>query len=710
VIPADPAPRGTNRARVITLENPPVNALSFAYCAKLYETIEAAHADDSVESVVFTGANGLFSGGADVNDFNNEVPAGAITIRDVIRAVELSVKPHIAAIDGVCLGGALELALACDYRIATPRSKLGLPEIKLGLLPGAGGTQRLPRLIGARAGLEFMLKGSAIPAARVLELGILDEIVDGNVVERAIALGNEVPPKRRISALQATIAPDVPMQAAPFVVAQAHKMVPPEDNGGFAAHKLIDAVQAAVELPFAFGIAREARLFDELVRSEPSLALRHLFFAERELDKVPPFVLRQAQDDKGSAQALPVAKAGVVGAGTMGSGIAIAFAQAGVPVVVVDTNEEAVDKARQTVMGMFMYQVQKGRLTQEEAWQRGQSITFTDDWNELADADLVVEAVFEDPNVKREVFEKLDGIVKPEGLLASNTSTLDIDAMAAATKRPEKVFGLHFFVPANIMPLLEIVRGCATSAQTLATAFAIGKTLKKKAVLSGNAFGFIGNRMIFDYVREAFALAEEGVTPARVDAVMKAFGFPMGPFAMSDLSGLDIGLHVQKLQGKAGQGRTNVLEALVAQKRLGQKAMAGFFKYDKAVGKGREPIADLAVEQLFAEEARKAGIAPRPVTDREIRDRLLYALINRGAYLLEEGIALRPGDIDIVYVYGYGFPPHHGGPMWYAGEVGAGRVYERIRDFEAAFGPQWKPSALLARAAETPSDGSVGHA
>jgi 3-hydroxyacyl-CoA dehydrogenase len=687
-------------AKLITLDNPPVNALSFAYCAELYAAIEAAHADDSVESIVFTGANGLFSGGADVNDFNNDPPADAITIRDVIRAVESSLKPHIAAIDGVALGGGLELALACDYRIATPRSKLGLPEIKLGLLPGAGGTQRLPRLIGARAALEFMLKGSAVPAARVLEPGILDEIVDGNVVERAISLAKEVPAKRRISALSATIAPDVPMQAAPFVVAQAHKMVPPEENGGFAAHKLIDAVQAAVELPFAFGVAREARLFDQLVRSEPSLALRHLFFAERELDKIP--ALRQAQGDnaQGDRRPLPVAKAGVVGAGTMGSGIAITFAQSGVPVVVVDTNEDAVDKARQTVMGMFMYQVQKGRLTQEEAWQRGQSITFTDDWSELADADLVVEAVFENLNVKREVFEKLDAIVKPDGLLASNTSTLDIDALAAATKRPEKVLGLHFFVPANIMPLLEIVRGRATSAQTLATAFAIGKTLKKKAVLSGNAFGFIGNRMVFDYAREAFALAEEGVTPARVDAVMKAFGFPMGPFAMSDLSGLDIGLHVQRLQGKAGQGRTHVLEELVAQERLGQKAMAGFFKYDKAVGKGREPIADPLVEQLFADEARKAGIAARVVTDREIRDRLLYALINRGAYLLEEGVALRSGDIDIVYVYGYGFPPHHGGPMWYAGEVGVARVYERIRDFEAAFGPQWKPSALLARTAE----------
>ena len=337
----------------------------------------------------------------------------------------------------------------------------------------------------------------------------------------------------------------------------------------------------------------------------------------------------------------------------------------------VDNNDEAVDKARQTVMGMFMYQVQKKRLTQEEAWQRAQSITFTDDWSALAPADVIVEAVFENLDVKREVFRKLDGIAKPEAILATNTSTLDVDALAAATARPGKVVGLHFFVPANIMPLLEIVRGEQTSPQTIATAFALGKRLRKKAVLSGNAFGFIGNRMIFDYVNEAMALAEEGATPARIDAVMKRFGFPMGPFAMSDLSGLDIGLAVQKARGAAATGRTNILQRLVEQKRLGQKTMAGFFKYDKAVGKGREPIPDPQVDELIAQEARKAGVAPREIGDDEIRERLLGALIARGRKLLEEGVALRPGDIDIVYVYGYGFPPHHGGPMWYARELEA---------------------------------------
>lgn len=647
------------RIRLVTLDNPPVNALSFAYCATVLQALESAHADDAVEAIVITGANGLFSAGADVNDFNSEMPAGAVTIRDVIRAIDESVKVHVAAIDGTCLGGGLELSLACDYRVATPGAKLGLPEIKLGLLPGAGGTQRLPRLIGARAALEFMLKGSSISAQRALELGIVDEVAHDELLERAKALTKG--PKRRISERDAIIAKDLPAQAGPYVVAQAHKMVPAEENGGFAAHKLVDAVQAAVELPFNFGIAREARLFDELVRSKPSQALRHIFFAERELTKIPgESSFDKAQDDTN------IQKAGVVGAGTMGSGIAITFAQAGIPVVVVDTNEEAVDKARQTVMGMFMYQVQKGRLTREEAWKRGQSIRFTDDWNELGDADVVVEAVFENLDAKRDVFRRLDAIAKPDAIIASNTSTLDIDALANETKRPDRVLGLHFFVPANIMPLLEIVRGKQTSPQTLATAFALGKKLRKKAVLSGNAFGFIGNRMIFDYLREATALAEEGVAPARIDAVMKQFGFPMGPFAMSDLSGLDIGLAVQKARGDEALGRTNVLERLVGMNRLGQKTMAGFFKYDKAVGKGREPIADPDVERIFAEEASKAGIARREVSDEEIRDRLLGALSARGERLLEEGVALRPGDIDIVYVYGYGFPPHRGGPMWYA--------------------------------------------
>jgi 3-hydroxyacyl-CoA dehydrogenase len=664
------ADRGS--VRVVTLDNPPVNALSFAYSAELLEAVRAAEADANVRAVVFTGANGLFSGGADVNDFSTEPTPETKTVRDVIAAVEAGTKTYVAAIDGNALGGGLELSLACDYRIATKASKLGLPEIKLGLLPGAGGTQRLPRLIGAQAALEFMLKGSSNPAEKALKLGVLDELVDGDVVDAAVALAERAlasEPKRRVSARKAIIGKGITAQAGPFVVSAAHKMVPPEENGGYAAHKLIDAVEAAVELPFAFGIAREARLFEELVRSEPSAALRHIFFAERELNKIPGLA---------AAEPLTIAKAGVVGAGTMGTGIAIAFATAGIPVVVVDSNDGAVEKAKQTVFGMFMYQVQKGKLTQEEAWKRAQSIVFTEDYAELADVDVVVEAVFESMDVKKQVFAKLDGIVKPDAILASNTSTLDIDEMASVTTRPDKFVGLHFFVPANIMPLLEIVRGKDTSPQTIATAFKLGKTLRKTSVLSANAFGFIGNRMVIDYAGAANAIAEEGVSPWRIDGVMKKFGFPMGPFAMSDLSGIDVGWHIAKARPDLVTSRTHVVDRLVEMKRLGQKTTGGYFKYDKAVGKGREPIQDPEIEALFAEEAKKAGIAPRDYTDDEIRDRLIGALSNRGKDLLEKGVALRSGDIDIVYVYGYGFPPHRGGPMWYADHAKSATASEEL--------------------------------
>ncbi|MBV9233605.1 MAG: enoyl-CoA hydratase/isomerase family protein [Candidatus Eremiobacteraeota bacterium] len=699
--------------RVITLDNPPVNALSFAYCKELLAAIEAAESDSATRAVVIAGANGIFSAGADVNDFAQEPPADAITVRDVIGAVERSEKTYVAAIDGNCLGGGLELALACDYRGASGRSRLGLPEIRLGLIPGAGGTQRLPRLIGARAALELMLKGSSVSAERAVELGILDEITPAPVLEAAVEFARrvadsptaETPRKRRLSAREAEIGPGVPKIALPYVAAQAHKMLPPEERGGLAAHRLVDAVEAAMELPFALGVAREARLFEELARSKPSLALRHVFFAERELAKIPDIAGTGRSD---ATARHDIVSAGVVGAGTMGSGIAIAFAQCGIPVTVVDSNDDAVDKARQTVMGMFMYQVQKGKLTQEEAWRRAQAIVFTDDWRELAAADVIVEAVFEDLDVKRDVYAKLDGIAKPSAILATNTSTLDIDRIAEATKRPQRVLGLHFFVPANIMPLLEIVRGAQTSPEAIAFAFGAGKTLRKKAVLSGNAFGFIGNRMILDYLREAMALAEDGNSAARIDGVMRDFGFPMGPFAMSDLSGLDVGLHIARARGDEGKGRTDVLRRLVDMGRLGQKSMAGFFRYDKAVGKGREAIADPVVDEIFADAARSAGIPARHADDAEIRERLLYALINRGAYLLEDGVALRPGDMDIVYIYGYGFPPHHGGPMWYADEVGVDKVYGRIREFEAQFGPQWKPSALLRGVAE--DGGTLGAA
>lgn len=671
--------------RVITLDNPPVNSLGFKLSGELLPIVEAASSDASVKSVVITGANGIFSGGADINDFSVEPTPETRTIRDVIAAIEKIDKPFIAAIEKNALGGGLELALACDYRIAHKDTKIGLPEIKLGLIPGAGGTQRLPRLIGAQDALDMMLKGRNVKMDEAKEKGIVDEVIDGNVLDAALVAAGKDVVKRRISKMRAIIGKGIPMQGLGFIVSQAHKMVPAEESGGFAAHKLIDAVESSIEDPFEFGIAREARLFEELARSQPSFALRHVFFAERELNKIPGLPVATPKEIK---------KAGVIGAGTMGSGIAITFAQAGIPVAVIDSNDDAVEKAKQTVFGMFMYQVQKGRLTQEEGWKLAQSITFTTEYSELADADVVVEAVFESMDVKKQVFAKLEEVTKPECILASNTSTLDVDEMAAATKRPDKFIGLHFFVPANIMPLLEIVRGKDTSPETIATAFKLGKALRKTSVLSANAFGFIGNRMVFDYAKAAGELAEEGISPMRIDAIAKKFGFPMGPFAMGDLSGIDVAWHIAKARPDIAKGRTNVIDRLVEMKRLGQKTMGGYFKYDKAVGKGREPIADPEIEALFEEEAKKAGISPRVVSDQEILDRLTFALINRGAFLLEEGVAIRPGDVDIVYVYGYGFPPHHGGPMWYADEVGVKHVYDRVVEFG------WEPAPLLKKIAE----------
>jgi len=648
--------------RVLTLNNPPVNALSYAVCGELVPAIAAAAADASVTTVIFTGANNTFSAGADVNDFAIRPTAETKTVRDAIEAVERSDKTFVAAIEGNALGGGLELALACDYRVAATKSRVGLPEIKLGLLPGAGGTQRLPRLIGANEALQLMLKGELIKAPDAHAKGIVDEVVDGDPVEAAKAYAGK--PKRRLSQRKAELGvANLGLFATPFVVAQAHMMVPPEENGGYAAHKLIDAVQAAIELPFERGWARELRLFMELVQSAPSAALRHVFFAERELSKVPGLP---------KTEPLPIKKAGVIGAGTMGTGIAIVFAEAGIPVTVVEPKDEAVEKARETVFGMFKYQVDKGRLSQEDAWKRANSIAFESDFSELSDVDVVVEAAFESMPVKKEIFAKLDAVTKPDCILASNTSTLDIDEIAAATKRPDKVLGLHFFAPANIMKLLEIVRGKETSPQTLTSGIALGKALRKVAVVSGNAFGFIGNRMLFAYEEQAVRLAEEGVTPARIDDVMKnKFGFAMGPFAVADLSGLDVYHFISQSQGGAPLGRIPIIAKLVEQGRLGQKTQKGFFRYDKAVGKGREAIPDPEVEQLIAQLAKDAGIPQNPnVSDDEIIARCTRALADSGAELLRTGVALRPGDVDIVWIYGYGFPPHHGGPMHYAAEVG----------------------------------------
>ncbi len=680
--------------RILTIANPPVNALSYLVSEALVNEIAAAEADDAIRALVITGSNGFFSGGADINDFIKPPPPGSKSVRDVVKALEAAKKTSVAAIDGNALGGGLETALTCDYRLATPASKVGLPEILLGLLPGAGGTQRLPRLLatknplnnglaGVQMALDMMLKGEMKPAKAAKGMGIVDELVDGDVVARAVEFAKEkAGTKVRISALT--------FRVPPPMTAMAHGMVPAEEKGGFAAHKLIDAVEAASQLEFDRGVAHEARLFEELVVGTQAQAAIHLFFAERELGKIPGL----SEDVKPKT----IKSAAVVGAGTMGTGIAMVFANAGIPVHVIDTNPGQVERGLKNVADTYETQVKKGRLTPDKAKERVEAVRFVNDYSEIADADVVVEAVFESMKIKKDVFAALDKALKPGAILASNTSTLDIDEIASVTSRPEDVVGLHFFAPANVMQLLEVVRGAKSSPQTLTTAMALAKKLKKKGVLSGNAFGFIGNRMLFDYVREASFLLEEGATPWQVDKAIRNFGFPMGPFAMSDLSGIDVFYKIGQEAPKVDYRQSEISTRLYELGRYGQKTGSGYFTY---VAGDRKPQRDLDVEKLIEAESQRLGITRRSdITEEEIVRRCMFALVNQGAQLLGDGIALRPGDEDIVWLFGYGFPWYHGGPMWWADTVGVKKIYDQIVEWQRTLGSHWQPAPRLREIAE----------
>jgi 3-hydroxyacyl-CoA dehydrogenase len=678
--PAHTSSQTREGVRVISIHNPPVNALSSTVSEALVAEIAAAEADPEVAAIVITGSNGTFSGGADINEFLKPPPAGSKNARDVTAAIERSPKTFVAAIDGNAFGGGCEVAITCDFRLASSNSRLGTPEIKLGLLPGAGGTQRLPRMLGAQIALDFMLKGDPKTAKQAKAMGLVDEVVEGDVVTRAVAFAKEkAGTKNRASAKSFTV--------LPFMTAIAHGMVPAEDKGGFAAHKLIDAVEAASMLDFPFGLAREYRLFEELVVGPQAQAAIHLFFAERELGKIPN--LPPVEGHK-------VEKAAVVGAGTMGTGIAMTFANAKIPVSVIDVSPEQVERGKKTVADTYAAQVKKGRMSAEEAAARIDSIRFVGDYNAIADVDLVIEAVFESMDVKKKVFAALDRALKPGAVLASNTSTLDIDQMAGETKRPESVVGLHFFAPANVMQLLEIVRGGKSSPETLVTATGVAKALKKKGVVSGNAFGFIGNRMLFDYAREANYLIEEGALPSQIDAVMRDFGFPIGPFQTFDLSGLDVFYKIGLEAPKTPFRTSNIVTKLYEKGRYGQKTGAGFYRYEAG---SRKAIPDPEVDALIATESKELGLTRREISSEEILQRCMYALSNRGAWLLGEGLALRPGDIDIVWVFGFGYPWYRGGPMWYADTVGTKAMYDAILDFRKRFGPHWEPAPLLAELA-----------
>jgi len=664
---------------VVTIENPPVNALGPAAITPLIAAIAQAETDPAVRAIVLTGANGTFSGGADMKTFGANPPVRP-HIRDFLEALEAGTKPVVAAIDGNAMGGGLEVALTCDYRVATPRARLALPEIQRGLLPGAGGTQRLPRLIGVAAALPFILGGEPVDGTRAKALGIVDEVAAGDVVDAAVAFARALPStdRRRASAMAAQ-----PDDAA---IEAARKRAQPIERGGLAEHRAIDCIAEAATLPFEDGNRRERERFLELVGSEQAKARIHIFFAEREAAKLP---------DGSAPPPFAVRTVAVIGSGTMGSGIAMACANVGIAVTLIDLQQALIDRARGVIAGNYAATMKKGRLTEAQMNERLGRISYATSLEDAAGAELVIEAVFEEMGVKQDVFRQLDRIAAPGAMLATNTSTLDVDAIAAVTSRPQDVVGLHFFSPANVMRLLEIVRGAKSSPQTIAHALGFAKQIKKIGVVAGNCDGFIGNRMLHGYFREAAFLLEEGATPQQVDRVIKDFGFAMGPFATSDLAGLDVGWRIRK--GKhliaPPTGRySRVADQLCELGRFGQKTGAGYYRYEPG---DRTPHPDPLVTEIVERAAREDGIVRRTIGDDEILKRCMYPLVNEAAKILDVGIATRPGDIDVVWIYGYGFPAFRGGPLRWADSVGLPTIVDDMREFAQVHGEAWEPAPLL---------------
>ncbi|MCD6041383.1 MAG: 3-hydroxyacyl-CoA dehydrogenase [Burkholderiales bacterium] len=672
---------------VITMDNPPVNGLGNALRAALKKLLEAAQVDPAVKGVVIIGSAKAFSGGADIREFNK--PREKPDLPDVNDQQDAMTKPLVAAIGGFALGGGLELALGCHYRVAAPRAQLGLPEVKLGILPGSGGTQRLPRIVPMAEAVRMMTTGSTISSEKAKELGLVDEIVAGDLLEGAIAFTRKLDASqiRRIRDMRARLDGD-----PEAFFAKVREDVAKESRGYPAPLEIVACAAAAATLPFDEGRKLERERFNRLVNTSESKALRHMFFAERQTTKIPG-----VPED---TQVRPIRKAAVIGAGTMGGGIAMCFANAGLPVTVIDTTQEALDRGLSRIKGNYAATVEKGRLLQSDMDKRMALIHGSVSLGKAADADIVVEAVFERMDVKQDLFRKLDAIVQPGAILATNTSTLDVNQIAKATARPQDVIGTHFFSPANVMRLLEVVRGERTAKDVLATTMRLGKALKKVPVVSGVCDGFIGNRMLEKYVQQSLFLLEEGATPAQVDGALQRWGMAMGPFAMYDMAGNDIGWEIRK---RRAQERPDMVYSkfadLICEKGwFGQKAGRGWYRYEKG---SRKPIADEEVEALLSSYRKKIKVKPRKVPDEEIIERCIYALANEGARILEEGIALRASDIDMVYLTGYGFPPYRGGPMFYADVVGLDKVLGSIRRFQEGYqGAQWQPAPLLVKFAK----------
>ena len=676
---------------VLHMDRPPVNSLGYELRAGIADALDRANADASVAIIVLTGTARAFSAGADVTEFGTAKAGREPNLRVVIGLLENSAKPVVGAIAGQCLGGGLELAMGCHFRVALADAQLGLPEVKIGLLPGAGGTQRLPRLIGLEAALNMIVSGAPVAAAKFAGTPLVDRIIDGDLVAGAVAFAQEVLEKK----LPARRARDLKvkdpqgeafLQFARNTVGAMSKNFP-------APMRCLEAVAASLVKPFDEGVKVEREGFLALMATPESRALRHIFGAERAAAKIPGL--------PGDTPLRPINKVGVIGAGTMGGGITMNFLNAGIPVVLLEMRQEALDKGLGTIRRNYDNTLKKGKLTPEQVAQRMGLLTGTLSYEAFADVDLVVEAVFEDMGVKQTVFETLDKVCKPGAILASNTSYLNIDKIAGFTQRPADVVGLHFFSPANVMRLLEVVRGAQTAADVLATSMALAKRIKKIAVVSGVCDGFIGNRMLARYGAAAQGLINAGALPQQVDGALQKFGLAMGPFRMGDLAGLDIGWATRKRKAaEAGvEMKPNVADKLCEVGRFGQKTGAGYYRYE--AGK-RDPIPDPLTEQLINDYRAGLGLTPRRISDDEVVERCIFALVNEGARILEEGIAARASDLDIVYLNGYGFPLHRGGPMLYADSVGLPNVVRSLRRFAAEPGvdASWQPAPLLLRLAE----------
>ena len=673
---------------VIGVDYPPVNALGQGVREGLVNCLRQGLEDDQAKALVVIGEGRTFPAGADIREFGKP-PAGP-ALPDVISEYESSDKLVIAAIHGTALGGGLEVALGCDYRVALESAKVGLPEVKLGLLPGAGGTQRLPRLVGAKAALDMIVGGNPVKAKDAFKVGIVDEVVGGDLLEGALAYARKLvaenAPLRKIRDL------DVKKEEADLFT-NYEKSIARKQRGFKAPFHCIKAVQAAVELPFDEGMKRERELFAELLVSPESRAQRHVFFAEREVAKVPGLPKDTAKRD--------VKSAAIIGAGTMGGGIAMNFANTGIPVKILEVKEDALERGIAVIRKNYENTAKKGRITQEQVEQRMALIQPTLSYDDLSDVDLVIEAVFENMDVKKAVFTELDRVCKPGAILATNTSTLDVNRIASFTKRPEDVVGMHFFSPANVMKLLENVRGEKTSDEVVATVMDLSRRIGKVGVLVGVCHGFVGNRMLHKRQAEAVQLVNEGANPAQVDKVLFDLGFPMGPFAMSDLAGMDVGYRIREELRKEDPDNApprNWTDDLVEQGRLGQKTQAGVFDYKEG---DRTPVPSSEVDALIAKFREENGIQSRDISDQEILERCMYIMVNEGAKILEEGIAARPLDVDVIWIYGYGFPVYRGGVLFWADSVGLKTIYDKVSQIHQETGSDtWKPAALLEKLAK----------